>query len=65
MMPLFSLTIARSVYFGLPHVHGTVRHSVGEYARGQAHTKGIESFWAMLKRAHDGTFHKMSPKHLD
>ena len=30
-----------------------------------AHTNGIESFWAMLKRAHTGTFHKMSPKHLN
>ena len=30
-----------------------------------AHTNGIESFWSMLKRAHHGTFHKMSPKHLD
>ena len=32
--------------------------------RGMAHINGIDSFWAMLKRAHDGTFHKMSPKHL-
>ena len=24
-----------------------------------------ESFWSMLKRAHAGTFHKLSPKHLD
>ena len=30
-----------------------------------AHTNGIESFWSMLKRAHKGTFHKISPKHLD
>ena len=30
-----------------------------------AHTNGMESFWSMLKRAHAGTFHKMSPKHLD
>ena len=29
-----------------------------------AHTNGIESFWSMLKRAHKGTFHKISPKHL-
>ena len=29
-----------------------------------AHTNGIESFWAMLRRCHHGTFHKISPKHL-
>ena len=43
--------------------HEAVNHTVSEYVRGQAHTNGIES-WSMLKRAHDGTFHKMSPKHL-
>ena len=51
-------------YKGVEREHETVRHSVSEYVRGQAHTNGIESFWAMLKRAHDGTFHKISPKHL-
>ena len=25
----------------------------------------MESFWSMLKRAHMGTFHKLSPKHLN
>ena len=50
-------------YHALPN-HETVRHSVGEYVRGKAHTNGVESFWSMLKRAHMGTFHKMSPKHL-
>ena len=45
--------------------HEAVNHGVGEYVRGQAHTQGIESFWSMLKRAHKGTFHKISPKHLD
>ena len=44
--------------------HEAVNHTVSEYVRGQAHTNGIESFWSMLKRAHDGTFHKISPKHL-
>ena len=44
--------------------HGTVKHSVGQYVNGMAHTNGIESFWSMLKRAHKGTFHKLSPKHL-
>ena len=45
--------------------HEAVKHSVGEYVRDMAHTNGIESFWSMLKRAHKGTFHKLSPKHLD
>lgn len=44
--------------------HGSVKHSVGEYVNGMAHTNGIESFWAMLKRGYKGTYHKMSPKHV-
>lgn len=44
--------------------HATVNHSIGEYVRGEAHTNGVESFWAMLKRGYYGTYHKMSPKHL-
>ncbi len=51
-------------YQGMPFEHETVKHSVGEYVSGMAHTNGIESFWSMLKRAHKGTFHKISPKHL-
>lgn len=50
-------------YIGLEH-HEAVKHSVGEYVNGQAHTNGIESFWSMLKRGYHGTYHKMSPKHL-
>lgn len=44
--------------------HFTVNHSVGEYVRKQAHTNGIESFWALLKRGHYGVYHYMSAKHL-
>ena len=44
--------------------HASVRHSVKEYVQGKAHTNGIESFWAMLKRGYYGTYHRMSPKHL-
>ncbi len=47
------------------YIHESVKHSVGEYVRMQAHTNGVESFWSMLKRAHKGTFHKISPKHLN
>ena len=42
-----------------------MNHSAGEYVRGEAHTNGIESFWSMMKRGYQGTYHKMSPKHLD
>ena len=54
-----------SAYEGIPFEHESVKHSVTEYVRGMAHTNGVESFWSMLKRAHKGVFHKMSPKHLD
>ena len=52
-------------YSGLPREHETVKHSVSEYVRGQAHTNGIESFWALMKRGYHGIYHHMSPKHLD
>ena len=45
--------------------HQAVNHSVKKFVDGMAHTNGIESFWSILKRGFDGTFHKMSPKHLD
>ena len=54
-----------AAYQSLPFPHETVKHSVAEYVRDQAHTNGVESFWATLKRAHKGVFHKMSPKHLN
>ena len=53
-----------AAYEGIPNPHEAVKHSVSEYVDGMAHTNGIESFWSMLKRAHKGTFHKISPKHL-
>ena len=54
-----------AVYKGLEGVdHKSVKHSVGEYVDGQAHTNGLESFWSLLKRGYHGTYHKMSVKHL-
>ena len=52
-------------YIGLyPYHHESVNHSVGEYVRGKAHTNGIESFWALLKRGYIGVFHHFTWKHL-
>lgn len=52
-----------SAYTGMPN-HRTCNHSTKEWVNGMAHTNGIESFWAMLKRGYHGTFHRMSVKHL-
>ncbi len=52
-----------TAYTHLPN-HASVKHSVREYVQGSIHTNGIESFWATLKRAHKGTFHRLSAKHL-
>ena len=45
--------------------HESVNHSAGEYVRQHAHVNGMESFSSMLKRGYQGTYHKMSPKHLE
>ena len=42
--------------------HEAVRHSIGECARGMAHTNGMESFRAMPKCGYHGTFHHFSTK---
>ena len=50
-------------YQGLPN-HESVKHSARQYVDGMAHTNGMESFWALLKRGYHGTYHHMSSKHL-
>ena len=52
-----------AAYKSLPN-HAACSHSVGKYVDGMAHTNGMESFWAMMKRGYHGTYHRMSPKHL-
>ncbi len=57
-----------TAYRGSGRKHEAVKHSAAEYVRyleGETiHTNGVESFWSMLKRAHKGTFHRLSAKHL-
>ena len=64
--------VAASVYTdeaaaceGMDRKHEAVKNSVKEYVRRQVHTNGVESFRSMLKRGYIGTYHKMSPKHLN
>ena len=60
-------TDGSTAYKGRPN-HQAVAHSAGEYVKYldgvKIHTNGVESFWSMLKRAHKGTFHRLSSKHL-
>ena len=58
-----------AAYTALPTIlnqyqHESVKHSVGEYVRGEIHTNGIESVWSIFKRSVTGTWHHVSNKHL-
>lgn len=44
--------------------HGVVRHSTGEYGRGEIHTNTVESSFSLLKRGLVGTFHHVGEQHL-
>lgn len=44
--------------------HDTVNHGIGEYVRGDAHTNTVEGYFSILKRGIIGTFHSVSPQHL-
>ena len=44
--------------------HQAVKHSAGEYARGNAHSNTVEGFFSILKRGLIGTYHHVAPKHL-
>ena len=58
-------TDSHPAYVGMhDYDHEAVAHSAGEYVRGMAHTNGIESFWALLKRGIVGSYHQISTKHL-
>lgn len=45
-------------------IHLTVNHSIKEFVNGMAHTNGIESVWALLKRGYHGVYHHFTKKHL-
>ena len=44
--------------------HESVKHSRGEYVRGDAHTNTVEGFFSILKRGLNGIYHNVSEAHL-
>ncbi len=44
--------------------HDTVNHSILEFARGAVSTNRVEGFFSLLKRGIIGSFHHVSPWHL-
>lgn len=50
----------------LNHVaeHETVRHSVGEYARGDVHTNSVEGYFSVFKRGMKGIYQHCAEKDL-
>jgi transposase-like protein len=44
--------------------HETVKHSAGEYVRGDVHTNSVEGFFSIFKRGMSGVYQHCSEKHL-
>lgn len=44
--------------------HGVIKHSTGEYVRGDVHTNTIEGYFSILKRGINGVYHHVSQEHL-
>lgn len=60
------MTDEHMYYYRLGDVlpHDVIRHK-SEYVRGEVHTQGIESFWALLKRGLIGTYHQVDEGYLN
>jgi transposase-like protein len=55
----------KGLRLGIPaYDHREVNHSAKQFVDGMAHTNGIESLWAVLKRGFYGVYHQFSVKHL-
>ncbi|MEQ1867143.1 MAG: IS1595 family transposase [Micropepsaceae bacterium] len=44
--------------------HSAVKHSVGEYVRGDVHSNSVEGFYSIFKRGMSGVYQKCDEKHL-
>jgi transposase-like protein len=62
------MTDEHNGYFGIGKEfaggHHTVRHSYGEYARGDVSSNTVEGFFSIFKRGINGIYHAVSREHL-
>jgi len=58
------LNVYRGIAQRMGIKHKMVRHGINEYVRGDAHTNTVESAFSLFKRGLRGSWHKLSPKHL-
>ncbi len=48
----------------MPNSHEVVRHTAGEYVRGETHTNTVEGFYSIFKRGMRGVYQHCSERHL-
>ncbi len=46
------------------YFHVSVNHQEGQYVTGCFTSNGVENFWSLFKRGVIGTFHNISPQHI-
>jgi hypothetical protein len=56
---------ARSMQEDVRNLHKKVNHKLMNYMQGNVHVKKAVSFFALLKRGIQGTFHHVKRQHLD
>ena len=63
--PATNRRVRRQSYHGLhrDYEHQAIDHAEA-YVEGNVHTNGLESYWAILKRALNGTYISVEPFHL-
>jgi transposase len=60
----YLMTDEANVYKGLTgYKHRSVNHGKG-FVKGMAYTNNVEAFWNQVKRSINGTYHWVSPEHL-
>lgn len=46
------------------YFHVSINHQNGQYVSGAFSSNGVENFWSIFKRGIVGTFHNISPQHI-